>query len=84
MNPALARFIVVLSQVLTFAILARAILTWFPVSRDNPVVAILFHVTEPILMPLRRIIPTIGFFDLSPMIAIIVLQVLSGFVQRYA
>lgn len=39
-------------------------------------VNILYQVTEPILAPLRRIIPKVGLFDLTPMVAIILLQVI--------
>lgn len=52
-------------------ILARVILTWFPqVRRDNPVVQIIYAVTEPILRPIRRFIPRGTMIDFAPMIAI--------------
>lgn len=52
-------------------ILARVILTWFPqVRRDNPVVQIIYAVTEPILRPIRRFMPRRMMFDFTPMIAI--------------
>lgn len=53
------------------AILARVILTWFPqVRRDNPLVLLIHAVTEPILGPLRRLMPRRMTFDITPMIAI--------------
>ena len=52
-------------------ILARVILTWFPqVRRDNPVLQIIYAVTEPILRPIRRFIPRGRMIDFAPMIAI--------------
>ena len=52
-------------------ILARVILTWFPqVRRENPVVQIIYAVTEPILRPIRRFIPRGPMIDFAPMIAI--------------
>lgn len=42
----------------------------------NPLVVVLFQITEPILAPLRRFIPRLGMFDLTPMIAILLLQFL--------
>ena len=60
-------------QVLIFAIFARSILTWFPIDREGPIVGALNAVTEPILEPLRRIIPRMGALDISPMIAIFLL-----------
>ncbi len=77
-------FINLLLQALTFAILARVIISWLPMNPGNPIVVILVQITEPILAPLRRIIPRIGMFDLSPMIAILVLQVITWTLTIYA
>ncbi len=60
---------------LQIAIFARAIISWFPVSPGNPLVVLLNQITDPILRPLRRVVPRVGMFDLAPMIAIVVLVV---------
>ena len=60
-------------MVLTWAIIIRVILSWFNVRPDNPIMTILYEITEPILSPLRRIIPGIGMIDITPMVAIILL-----------
>ena len=70
--------IATLIQVLTFAIFARAIVSWFPIDRNGPIVRALDAITEPILQPLRRVIPLIGMVDITPMVAIIILFVISG------
>ena len=64
-----------------FAILARILLSWFPVSPDGPVASIfsfLYAITEPVLGPLRRALPPIAMggmgLDLSPIIVTFVLQ----------
>ena len=65
-----------INQLLTLFVLAiflRSILTWFPISRNNPIQVFVFQVTEPILSPLRRYLPRLGYFDLSPMVAIILI-----------
>ena len=65
-----------INSVLTLFVLAiflRSILTWFPISRNNPIQLFVFQVTEPILSPLRKYLPRFGYFDLSPMIAIILI-----------
>lgn len=83
-----AYFVWLIFQIVTFAIFFRVILSWFmvtPASTSGFLVTIyhvLFQITEPILAPLRRIIPTIGMFDLSPIVAIIVLQVIGEIVVR--
>ena len=74
----MGQFVYAIFQVLTFAVLARALMSWFPASPDNPLVRVLWQVTEPILAPLRRIIPRIGMIDITPMVAIILLQVVGG------
>jgi len=73
---ALMSFIRLLCQVFTFAIIFRAILSWFSPMPTNILAVILFRITEPILAPLRRFIPRAGMFDLTPLVAIIGLQVI--------
>ncbi len=70
--------VALLLQVLGFAIFARAIISWFPIDRDGPVVQALNAITDPILEPLRRVIPPIGMIDITPMVAMISLFVISG------
>lgn len=70
-------FLQILIQVLSLAVLVRAILSWFPIGSNNPLTGILHNVTEPILAPLRRIIPRAGMLDLTPLIAILLLQLIS-------
>lgn len=76
MNLFLVQFINLLVTVFYIAILARVLLSWFPIGPDSamkPVVRIVYQITEPLLGPIRRILPNMGAIDLSPMIAIIVL-----------
>ncbi|MGE3960412.1 MAG: YggT family protein [Dehalococcoidia bacterium] len=62
-----------LVQFIAFAIFARAILTWFPIDRNGPIVQFLNAVTDPVLEPLRKIIPPIGMIDITPMVAMLLL-----------
>ena len=73
----LSTFIQLLCDLFTILIIIRAILSWFPISPTNPIVSVLNQVTEPILAPLRRIIPRLGMIDITPMVAIIILQVIA-------
>jgi len=70
----LQEFITILLNVLLMAIFVRVLLTWFPIDQSNPIVRVLFDVTEPVLAPFRRIIPRIGMFDLSPIAAMLIIQ----------
>jgi len=76
-----------LCQILTFAIFIRAILSWLMMGTRSPLVASIYHalslITEPILAPLRRIIPMIGMMDITPIVAIIVLQIVSQVLAAY-
>ena len=63
-----------LVRILTLAIVARAILSWFPqVDPRNTLVVLLYRLTEPILAPLRQVLPRLGMFDITPMVAILLL-----------
>jgi len=70
-------FLRLLCQVLTLAIIFRAILSWFSPRPTNILAVILYRVTEPLLAPLRRIIPRAGMFDFTPLVAIILLQLIA-------
>jgi YggT family protein len=74
--PFLLIFLSYLLNILLVAILIRVVLTWFPVDPSNPIIRIIFEVTEPVLAPFRRVIPRIGMFDLSPIAAMLVIQVI--------
>jgi YggT family protein len=59
--------------VYSFMIVARIVLSW-GMTYGNRVMRFLFRVTEPILGPFRRLIPTLGMFDISPIIVLLILQ----------
>ena len=68
-----------LGQVYVLILLARAILSWFPYSHDsplNPVRRVVLILNEPVLAPFRRIIPPVGMFDLSFLVAFIVVELI--------
>lgn len=57
-----------------FAVLIRIILSWIAPGNYNPITALLTTLSEPILRPFRRVIPSIGGLDISPIFAIVLLQ----------
>lgn len=69
-------FIRLFFTILTWAILIRILLSWVRMDPYHPIVRILDQITEPVLAPARRIIPPIGGLDFSPVIVIIVLNIL--------
>ena len=74
----LVEIILLFLQILWFAIFARAIISWFPIDPSAPVVRALDAITEPILEPLRRVVPRVGMIDITPMVAIILIFVISA------
>ena len=75
-------FVRLLSLVLTVLILGRVIISWTNPTGGGGLTAFLYQSTEPILAPIRRLIPPMGGFDLSPMIALLLLSVLTRALLR--
>ena len=76
--------ILLLIQVLTIAIVLRIIVSWVVMLVGSmrwlaysPAVQILNSITDPILIPIRSVMPNLGGFDFSPMIAIFILQIIA-------
>ena len=86
MGPYLSQFIGLLSTVLYIALLARVLSSWFnvgPTSPFFPVLRIIYQITEPILAPIRRVLPKLGMLDFSPMVALILLTVIRWMITNY-
>jgi YggT family protein len=78
------RVVVILCNVMAVAVVIRSLLSWFPVDPNNFLVVFLVTITDPILLPLRRIVPRLDMIDLSPMVAILLLMFISWLLQAYA
>ncbi|MBO8143651.1 MAG: YggT family protein [Thermodesulfobacterium sp.] len=63
-------------------IIARAIISWVNPYPYHPVVRFLYRVTEPVLAPLRRIIPPIAGIDITPAIVIFIIFVIQNLLHR--
>lgn len=77
----LTTFVNLFFYALWMAILGRVIMSWVTMFAPTSSVVqtlneILHQMTEPVLGPLRRVIPPLGMFDLTPMIALILLMVI--------
>ena len=77
--------VLALLQLFLLALLARIILSWFPATGGalDSVQRVLFSITEPVLAPVRAILPPVRLggmaLDLSPIVVFILLQLLIGF-----
>lgn len=85
--------VAVLFQILYYLILARIILSFFPVNPySSPpvlisIVQFIRQITEPILAPFRSLVPPLrmgaGYLDLSPILAIVILSIIRNVLLRY-
>jgi YggT family protein len=69
----IVKLLVLTINLFVYAIIIRVVLSWISPGGYNPAAAIITTLTEPILRPFRRILPPMGGFDLSPILAIILL-----------
>ena len=77
-------FVYWLGTILSGAIIVRALLSWFSVGgTGGPVFRLLDDITEPVLGPLRRVIPPLGMIDITPLVGIILIQFLTSLVLGY-
>ena len=72
----LRNFLELLVIALTVLILGRILVSWVDPTRRSQLSSFLYQVTEPILAPVRRVLPQTGMIDFSPMIVILILSVL--------
>jgi YggT family protein len=77
MGNSIGAFIGLLFQVLSLAILFRVLVSWVDPMGNMRITQILRDLTEPILAPIRSILPNVGMFDFSPIIAMLLLSALS-------
>jgi YggT family protein len=63
-------------QILTFALIGRAILSWVDPRMQWSISRILAEITDPVIAPLRRVIPPLGMIDISFIVAILLIQML--------
>lgn len=82
-NTILFYFVGWLGTILSGAVIIRVLLSWFSAGgyASGPVVRLLDDITEPVLGPLRRIIPTIGMLDISPIVAILLINFITRLIQ---
>ncbi len=73
----------VLLDYIFWAVLIRVILSWVAPDPYNPVVRIIVQITEPIMAPVRKLLPPMGGFDLSPLFVLLGIQLLQILFQLH-
>ena len=81
MSLEIVRLVSAIIQLFVFLIVARAIGSFFIRDWSTGIARFLWDVTEPVLAPVRRVLPPFSGIDFSPLVVIILLQVLNGFLQ---
>ena len=69
-----------IADIYVLIVVARAISTFFPISSGSPflpVLDFLYKATEPVFTPIRRVLPTMGPFDFTPLVVLIGVQVIA-------
>ncbi len=73
-----SQIIFLILRVFELVLLARVLLSWFPnIDRSNPIIQFIFDITEPVLRPIRDMLPPNGMLDLSPLILFLIIQVIA-------
>jgi YggT family protein len=78
----LIQFINMLAQFFVLLVIVKIILSYF-MDPYHPVRQTIDNLVEPLLAPIRRVVPLIGMFDFSPLILIILVQILSSALIRF-
>jgi YggT family protein len=78
----LIQLINIISQFIILLVIVKVILSYF-MDPYHPLRRTLDGVVEPMLEPIRRVVPLIGMFDFSPLILIILVQILSSVLIRF-
>jgi YggT family protein len=60
----------------SLVLFAAIILSWVNLSPDNPIVRVIRQLTEPVLAPVRRVLPAAGGFDFSPLVVLVAIRLL--------
>jgi YggT family protein len=82
-TSALVKLVMLSVNLFMFAIFIRIVLSWVAPGQYNPAIAIITTLTEPLLAPVRRVIPTMGGFDISPIFVIIGLGALTRLLMGF-
>jgi YggT family protein len=78
----LAKVIDIALTLYMWIVIARAVVSWVSPNPYNPIVQLLYRLTDPVLWRVRRYLPTFGFIDLSPILVILAIYFLKIFLVR--
>jgi YggT family protein len=71
-----------LLTILIYMVLADCIMSWFAATRNSTAARLIQTITNPLLMPFRLILPSLGGLDLSPFLAVLLLTYLQNLLHK--
>jgi len=71
-----------LLTILVYLVLADCVMSWFSGTRNSPAARFVQSITNPLLLPFRMILPSLGGLDLSPFLAILLLSYLQSLLHK--
>lgn len=81
---AVISLLLLLLQLYSFVLLARVLMSWFPnLDRSNPIVQLIYDITEPVLRPVREMLPPVSGLDLSPLVVFLGISVLMQVLRTF-
>ena len=69
-------------EILIIIIFIRIILSWFPHNQYQPLIKLIYQISDPILNPIRNIVSPIGGIDISPIIVIFIIQLIKNIILK--
>ena len=78
----IAQLVDAVFTIYTWVLVIRVLISWVNPDPFNPLVQFLMKVTDPVLEPVRRIIPPIGFLDITPIVVFLLLRAVQSFLVR--
>ena len=69
-------------EILTYIIFIRVILSWFPHNPYQPLIKLVYQISDPVLGPIRNFVSPIGGIDISPIIAIFMIQLIKNIILK--
>ena len=77
---AVIQLVQTLFEVYSFILLARVLTSWVQIDPYNPIVRVLYQLTEPLLGAIRRFLPQTGMMDFSPIVAFVLITIVERIV----
>jgi YggT family protein len=78
-------FVLIVDRViwaLSVLLIVSSLLSWFQPDPRNPLVKLLHAIVDPLLLPVRAVLPPLGGMDFSPLVVMIILWILRGMLAR--